>query len=104
MVQKKYILKNFLGHPLVTYTCTGKQLHGPYYAQWNRYYILYDHIIYLLIFVHGFWYIYQREWNQEDRQFEGGFTTHFAPSVLRLNPDLNRFEGELLTEHVICPI
>ena len=57
MVQKKYIPKNFLGHPLITYTCTGKQLYGSYYAQWNGYYILYNCIVYPLIFAHSFWYI-----------------------------------------------
>ena len=71
---------------------------------WDGYYTLYKQKVYPVIRVDGWWYIFQKLRNLTTKQWEGGIATRLAPTIFRLNPDLDPFEGDLLRQLVIRPI
>jgi hypothetical protein len=88
----------------VQYCKKGVHLFGEYYALWDGYYTLYKQKVYPVVRVDGWWYIFQKLRNPHTRQWEGGIATRLTPTVFRLNPDLDPFEGDLLRQLVIRPI
>jgi hypothetical protein len=83
---------------------TGAHLIDSYYALWDGYYAQYHRKAYPLVFAHDRWYIFQKTRNPETKEWEGGTATRIAPTVFRLNPELDPFEGELLRSQVIRPL
>ena len=57
-----------------------------------------------MVRVDGWWYIFQKLRNPTTKQWEGGIATRLTPTIFRLNPDLDPFEGDLLRQLVIRPI
>ena len=86
------------------YCKKGVHLFGEYYALWDGYYTLYKQKVYPVTRVDGWWYIFQKLRNPTTRQWKGGTATRLTPTVFRLNPDLDPFEGDLLRQLVIRPI
>ena len=89
------------GRKLVRYCKKGVHLFGAYYALWDGYYTLYKQKVYPVVRVDGWWYIFQKLRNPTTREWEGGIATRLTPTIFRLNPDLNPFEGDLLRQLVI---
>ena len=71
---------------------------------WDGYYTLYHQKVYPVIRVDGWWYIFQKLRNPTTREWEGGIATRLTPTIFRLNPDLDPFEGDLLRQLIIRPI
>ena len=86
------------------YCKKGVHLFGEYYALWDGYYTLYKQKVYPIVRVDGWWYIFQKLRNPTTKEWEGGIATRLAPTIFRLNPDLDPFEGDLLRQLVIRPI
>ena len=86
------------------YCKKGVHLFGEYYALWDGYYTLYKQKVYPVTRVDGWWYIFQKLRNPTTREWEGGVATRLTPTIFRLNPDLDPFEGDLLRQLVIRPI
>jgi hypothetical protein len=89
---------------LIRYCKEGVHLFGNYYALWDGYYTLYNQKVYPVIHVDNRWYIFQKQQDLTTKRWEGGTATRLTPTVFRLNPDLNPFEGDLLQTKVIRPI
>ena len=60
--------------------------------------------MYAVVLAYNHWYIFQKKRNPETKEWEGGTTTCLAPTIFKLNPDLDPFEGDLLWTRVILPI
>ena len=86
------------------YCKKGVHLFGEYYALWDGYYALFDQKVYPLVWADGWWYIFQKHRNPVTKEWEGGTATRLAPTIFRLNPELDPFEGDLLRTQVIRPI
>ena len=92
------------GRKLIQYCKKGVHLFGKYHALWDGYYTLYNQKVYPVIRVDGWWYIFQKLRNPTTREWEGGTATRLTPTIFRLNPNLDPFEGDLLRQLVIRPI
>ena len=89
------------GRKLIRYCKKGVHLFGKYHTLWDGYYTLYNQKVYPVIRVDGWWYIFQKLRNPTTQEWEGGIATQLTPTIFRLNPDLDPFEGDLLRQLVI---
>ena len=103
-IPKELLPKDHLGRYRTQYCKKGVHLFGEYYALWDGYYTLYDQKVYPIVFAYNRWYIFQKKRNLDTKEWEGGTATRLAPTVFKLNPDLDPFEGDLLQTQVIRPI
>ena len=104
IIPKEQIPTDHLGRSLIRYCKEEVHLFSKYYALWDRYYILYNQKVYLVIRVDDQWYIFQKQQNPTTKKWEEGTATRLTPTVFQLNPNLDPFKGDLLQTRVICPI
>ena len=96
IIPPEQIPVNRQGRKLIRYCKEGVHLFGQYYTLWDGYYILYHQKVYPVVRIDQWWYIFQKLRNPTTKKWERGIATQLAPTIFRLNPNLDPFEGDLL--------